>query len=961
MRTDIQTIIGWTLTYPEKVVFLRDANFFTFSCDDSIQLMKGYVTIYTQDRAFSKTYAFQTNHNTYSINLSTFFEHEFTDYNEEVFYTQIFIDFSADVVRSDGTTQNISVVGLTPLDGADYQIFDGFSLPNRKHGTDTAGYISPFEADVPMLIGADSVINGDKVNKGEIYYVEGGDDCFNSFEGTTIKSGGNWSTPNGPDWTFGIKEIIVDRCGFSGKGSEVADILKNQYNVDMSDGDYTPVSMRLIPDHKRGYYKVDFIGFNNDMRYPEILQQWGNSHQYRRIVAKEPEFQSLFTNNWYRINREPLEPYHLEIGYFDNNEEFVFVENVDLIVEYDDPQPTTSFVGRPMCAIIFKTYRDLESDGEFTEGYHLHYVDKDTTLNWRFFAGYYMFGKHIRREDAGANYYVYNPDWATIFNFYTQKGNGLCGFFRNVDTSSDDFLSIWIERTSAQSTITQSASNLYHQMILSTQNISAGYSDVSFVVYEYPNKVIGIDGVRPVPGGIDFIYSQLNDSYAVMPDWSMGVIEHQYSNVRVTVTLNNGVSLSLDTHTISLYPTNYDEETITFVSDPIVLQDDLAPNNYYDYDGNVLGADDAKCYIQLCFRGYQYDYDTGMVGFFINRNYDFFEWRVGDNCEVLADIQGRCVIESVLFYQISQSQRVSNHYYMPFTCNVPYVLKNNDSVLESQKIEMFKIIQVVSKGFDEEEGVFTRFDQRYYAYQVYETYNNLGRQVNIGGTMVNEEWDGVTPMTMYPSFYPLKFNWAGLTEEELRNDGFDTLPFYTQIRDWNSLSLQGEGYQFNTLGDSSYAIINGCEAVSNNDGSGDLVSIISIFTLYAFNVCDLQGDRPYIWLKYKNMDGLWRYLPMEMIDTTLKNQTQNLQFIKPQTSPINAYPFWNPYSLEEKVTCAIYNVPPEMHIEDMLFSRSLTLISVDGLTEVSVVLEEDSITRKFGENEDFVLHFIKKQ
>lgn len=938
MRTNIHTVddIEVTLTVPPFNVFLKDANFLTLSVAADIKIMVGYMVLTNAVSGKTVRYRIQTNSNTYTINLNSLLESSFFDYDQTEFFASIESTLELRFVDVDNITHSLS---LTEPDIFEFNMFDGFSLPNRKHGTDIAAYVGIGEDNVEMFIGNTSFIDGSLYHEGSTYYIEKGDGCYNSVTVNKLQSGGGWTEPNNADWSFGIREIVVDRCHFTEKSS-IFPYLTNDFNFDSSDGDYSPISMLLRPRRERGYYDCCFVGFENDRRFMQRVSNWDYQHGGMGIVVREPEFMSLFSNEWYR---EAEEYYHVELGYMDDDN-FVYVEDVYLIVDYDSRMAALSFTGKPLCAILFKTYdAPLWGVEQFQYNYCLHYAEKDSGN--KYYAAYYLFGNHIRPKDEDSTPYLYG-DFALWFNVYPESGSGLMGYFRKrvYDAGTGEDMLSCAERYTRSHAV-KGTQNMYRQLYFATDSY---VGEINLTSY-FANTNVRYPYV--VPTTINFIYSQYNDTYNTMPLWSMGIVEHTINACKVTVTLNNGLDVVLATdtgseyQTISFFPTNYSDNRVTLVSEPILIRD--IRGQHYDYDG-ALVASDVNCYVTICFEGYEGDFSFGMFPFYIDRVNDFIRWEEGLTCMVLKDVFGRCVIKSVDFDTLVVGVG-SRHHLMPFTCNVPYVKKNEGSLLEKEKIMMFGDITVAGTT-DSQSNV----RQACYIRTAYETYNNLGNIINIEGEMIDESWDGVSPMRISTSSYhPLTFNNIDAYNID---DAFINLPDYIQIKNELSLSLG----DFNAYKDNSFVIVNGCDP-KQESSSSDLTNIQSDFSIYAFSMCDVSSSNPFVWLKYKNMDGLWRYLPMEMVDSTLKNSTQNLQFIKPNTSVINSYPYFNPYALEEKVTCVIYNVPPEMHIEDMLYSRTLTLISMDGQTEMSVILEEDSITRKFNDNEDFVLHFIKKQ
>lgn len=1019
-----------TITYPENIVYLKDANFVTLSFvfNNNLYNFVQYINCQLQFVTNHGNYTYRASvyDRTISFNINDMFAEAFAattagNPNEEMSGVYVYsLNLIIDIIgRNNGSSSWNQARGTS----ISFSIYDGYSLPNRAHGTDTAAFVPPQavfgeEEGTPYIhnLATDNVISdGQAVSAGNlIRYTAPEDDCIKEHSVQVVSIPKNWRLADDTiDWTYGIKCIVIDRVwGFT---KALVDDLEGSYDgwdedfppfqVSIGDQPYTPITMILVPTQDIGVWEIGFVQHINDKDKGEILTtsvrvRDENGDRVRYFVKEGRNMNgapnmgfSLFSMDWSRpsvFSRPILKIYKNPTEYIENDKLLYDIDETTPIysiagvqVSYDTfstdyPEQYKSFQESPLTAIRFyaspaslvamlydRYFEQLIVPEYYEHDYHYVFAHpewKDTRLEY---AKYWMFGNHIIKTDPTVPSFFLNDRSAfALYMTLHPVGIGLCQLlvpfqeygYWDEGTDQGWYSYEWIENQYGVSRMPLKFNSLWYNLwsfyntdIFGTQGLVQKW-EWSYNTNDWHLK------------GSDSGNRKAQALWDVKMEFMPTDIWHSFGNpmiefyhVDIDITFPNATSVTIYNQDVMFYPTynaawHVQDPTFTSSYIPIVDKD----GNYYKIDGTPALISDQIGYIQLNFNWY------GESQF---QTFDF----IGNGSSMTFDsdyihdaftgIQLSAITINSFTINEYPSQETTTHgtfgkfYYMPFTCNVPFV-KMGGEPLNSEKCAQLSLVNIICELPNKEYP----FDHQVLQLEeYYDTWCNLGETVGLGGSSYTEVPDYSRNIS-----HPYIGNDKNLTfnyNEWGINSRFTTINEMYNSFEWNpSLHIE----DFNVYGDRSFVIKNGCNAVSNQEhgdiASGDLTS----FNVYTFGMCNTTN--PVIWIRYKNMDGLWRWLPAKICEQIYTNQKQDLQFIKPQQHPYNAFPLWKPYSLEEKITIYLSDIPASMHIEDILYSPTITLYSHDGTyREIPASLEEDSITRNLEGGENFVLHFIKKQ
>lgn len=941
------------IIFPDKSIYLKDANFITleFNSANTIRYIEVIVKFLDGGNNVMKTYASSVYHNVIKFNLNNFFADYYAANNDGEKASLYFggIDLIAMVFFTSSTSEYNMHFGMSDT----FKIYDGYSLPNRSHGTDNSGFVPPYgviDGGCISALATDAVMVQDGkdtqfIPEGEIFNIcRPEDGCYRQYNVTTTGKGvKNWDVDYF-DWTFGITCVDIDRCDIINDNFGLLKTLVD-YGFDVSNliySTYQPLSARLYPTSKRGVWR---IGFYSNVDDHVVYTEEYNGYLF---YLKEENDNALYAIDWNdpsefvtarQFKCYALTTADMEDGDF--NKPVITIANaVDWLlrplVKYDAQTYTDenygyeSFSGQPLTAIRF--YTDVNLFGVNEGAYHYGGYIKDYYGGTHIFAHYWMFGNHLNYDSVDPEIEFFTTDYDAI-QFYRTIPKVGCGLQELI--SPDEVF--W---TDPIGYYTFNLSNAYNRRLLPQNTLWYNlwcYWNSSILrnieVYRWDSNTLEPSFFQRLTQSR---YTTKYYDYAcTLPDWCYGVpfIGHYKTELYLDI---NGTIIVTPRQNCYIYTSyDFDETMPTYVTQSIPLYDGV---NYYHFDGTIASDSYTADYIRVSFQmttNELYEFDYVGQGLQIDSN----------NTLVMTTNDSSVTCNLLYMRRPDLYETFSAYYYLPFVCKVPFVKQIDEQCAQYGKVNLIIQPAGVNPYYPNDDHQILQLE-RYY-----ETYTNVGNNVSVNGVFIDEQPD-------------LSRN---LSKGYLNND--KTLTTNTdQYEDFAFITLMYAAFDynptlhvedFNTYNDNSSVLKNGCDMVDENEQPhGGIEGTVLNYTAYTFSMCN---EGKYVWIKYKNMDGLWRYLPAEIVDTSYTNQRQDLQFINPTYSPINAYPLWKPYSLEEKITVYISNVPAELHIEDMLYSTPLELISSDGSYTVYVALEEDTITRDGNGGENFVLHFIKKQ
>lgn len=941
-----------TITLPAINVYLKDANFVTLKSE-----AVGRKVVYSQytvgfDGDILKTYKAQVYGDILIINIGSLFTQLDLSYQEMQNLYLNRISVIGNITCDDGTTATFNTsIGF----GQTFKVYDGYTLPNRSHGTDTAGFVPPEDIGDPcisMLSTVDCLVSNGKETP---YLVEGGnlfsvckpeDGCMSVVDVTKLVMDKPWDTLD-TSWTFGINAIIIDRVVVENDNFGITKILTDEgFDDNFIFSMYSPLSVILTPTSDVGVWRVQFFSnrvddgqrhiimmdkYNGYMFYLKeegdrslFAQDWGD-HNY---AVTAPQFKIYYAPIWngtgfdiydYTPVDFTLRPY---VGYDDNT--------------YSDVNPSyETFYGRPLCAIRYFTAMGFYNTNRYDYDYVVHI---DNYGGFDAYANCWMFGNHLNyssAKDPEMNWFLTNMDAIYFYGTVSEVGCGLMTLYsydENIQPANyNEFYSIEILNKYGRKLLVHN-SLWYHLWCFFNSDLARNpelhlwsWDDLSH------QFIIRLTGSR--------YYKKNIDVAAKLPEWAMGIPIIDMYKVETTLKLADETILVVPTRDLIFYPVYsfpdaYGNILPTYKTSLIKLTDGI---NFYHYDGTTCAEEDAD-FVRITFDAANY------VNVFYNFYYTGNDLMLGYN--IANNFEGVGGVGCQYFRIFGDEYATYGGFsFMPFVCGVPFVQKR-----ESANSAQFSRVNLVT-----ESG--THNPDYNYPHQIlqieryYDTFTNIGNFGQVQTSNISKGYTGNDKNLTLNTYTLSRF--VNIDDLYSQMGWAKTL----HIENFNSYgAVIEEPYLY--VGDGSFVIMSGCADTQN--AGGDIVNgAVTNYTAYAFDTCSMNKV---VWIKYKNMDGLWRYLPAEIMEQSYTNQRQDLQRLTPSLSPINAYPLWKPYGLVEKITVFVGNIPQEMHIEDMLYSTPLMLYSHDGEFPIYVALEEDTITRNLREDsENFVLHFIKKQ
>lgn len=974
------------ITMPDNIVYLKDANFATlrFVFDNNLYNRVKRIDCLLTLHSVNGSYRYRTTVYDYRLtfNINNVFAEAFkwtTDGNPNEEQSGVSITAISVVATIIGANGGESEFDIYVGQSLNYSVYDGYSLPNRAHGTDNAGFVPPqsvYCADVPEGWGCQTSHIGSIVTEpvlsGERYYPAGSvvpyyapnedDGCVKVTDVQKMVLPKNWKS-DGRDWTFGIHFVMVDRIYLSADNFGLGKALSDAgFNTNYGTARYDPVSIMLEDTPDRGVWHVIFYSHREDDGQRHMIVYDDN------WFIKEETY-SLFGYDWYRGDanqyyapdwgdRCGFKAYHNPDVHYEDGQMVFDIDlttNVDAVikflVEFDVAgNGYETFTGEPLHAIRFYTDSVVCFDcpvGYDNYDYTLHYRSAETG-SFAMQAKYWMFGNHLNHNDKDAESIWLQTDMEAMNWYYTINavGAGLCQLTTTEDVNghhNDGWYTY--EMTNEGRTLPNFNSLWYHLWLFYNSNVvQRPLHKCRWDASDYSHTIVPFSVGRRTA-------QRLSDYCGSLLPWTLGCPMVQYYDVSFNITFTNDTTIETISGTTFFYPTYYFDTAngvANYTTNWFQLYDGV---NYYNTAGMAVSEGNVA-YVRANIRFY------GDSSPLINFDFTNDDLTIDGNIAQELSVSGSSSLTlNYITIRGNQYSTYGAYQYMPFTCDVPFV-KMGGEPIDSERCAQFSRVTVV------QEQATPYFEEPHQILQLeifYDTWSNLGDEVTVGGQTFTEypDFSRNISRTHSGNDYNLtkNYDWTSEGVNLAEYTRFTTIrTMYDDIAGHEpSLHIQ----TFNEYGDGSFVLRSGCSVKSETTG-GDIVNgDTTYFRVYTFGMCD--ATKPILWIKYKNMDGLWRYLPAEIVEQSYTNQRQDLQFIKPSYSPINAYPLWKPYSLEEKITVYLSNLPAEMHIEDILYSTPLELISADGSYVVYAALEEDTITRTLDGGENFVLHFIKKQ